>query len=164
MLRHGSYDGLRWVAWANLEAIVFGNGIVVILVSSRDVRVLAEMRNVQVLIVPQHLGDGLLLFSLQVPGKPERAEAGRSQPGELIEFAIDTNWLGGPMDLIGGQLSRRTAQVGLGILSQCERRRDSVLIPLDSSHSRIPRRICSDSDAPSCSLMALSPSARSSSM
>src|SRR5215213_11528228 len=91
----------------DLETIVLGNWVVMVGVPRRDMGVLTNMRDVNVLIIPEHLRDGLFFGSLLEPREAKGPKARRGYPGRLVESAVHGNGRSGAVDFVARQVPRR---------------------------------------------------------
>ena len=66
--------------------------------------VFANARDVQIVVVPQHFGDGLLLLPRFPPGEVKWTHVRRRHPGRLVELAVNDERRAGAMDQIDRRL------------------------------------------------------------
>src|SRR2546422_10678753 len=67
---------------------------------------MAVVPDVEVLVIPEHLGDGGLLLARRPAVEMKVPHRSRLLPGRLIEFGVDGDGGGGAMDLISGERLR----------------------------------------------------------
>src|SRR5262249_29694590 len=91
----------------HLEAIVLRDVAVVLGVPRGDVRVFADMADIEVLVIPEELGNRPFSAPLLVPGEMKLTDVPRGEPRRLIQLAVDLDRRSRALDLVNRRLECR---------------------------------------------------------